>query len=71
MEGIAATKLKHRLLTPILRRLLEELGLEVVDACAYQTDETFGYEYWRADQFSCGRGTHEAIILIGQPVERK
>ncbi len=35
----------------------------IVQVTAKLTDETFGYEHWRAGQFSFG-GTHDAVLVI-------
>lgn len=39
-------------------------GTVFLKARAYQTDETFGYDRWVADQYSCGRGVRDAIIVL-------
>ena len=31
---------------------------------AYQTDKEFGYDRWVADQYSLGKGTHEALLIV-------
>lgn len=33
-------------------------------AKAWVTDEEFGYDHWRAAEYSCGRGTHFAVIYV-------
>ncbi len=46
-------------------------GAELVTARAYMTDVDFGYDRWKADEYSMGRGTHDAIIIIfpkGEPI---
>lgn len=43
--------------------------MKLVKARAYLTDEDFGYDRWKADTFSLGRGTHDALILILDPSE--
>lgn len=35
-----------------------------VKAMAWITDAEFGYDHWRAAEFSCGRGTKFAIISL-------
>ena len=35
-----------------------------IKAKAWFTDEEFGYEHWRAAEYSCGRGTRFAIITL-------
>ena len=35
-----------------------------IKAMAWITDEEFGYDHWRAAQFSCGRGVKFAAIVI-------
>lgn len=35
-----------------------------VNARAYRSDRDLGYDRWCADYLSCGRGTHEAIIVV-------
>ena len=39
-------------------------GSETVKARAYQTDEQFGYDRWKADEYSMGRGTHDCLIIV-------
>ena len=31
---------------------------------AWLTDESFGYDRWKADMYSMGKGTHDAYLLI-------
>jgi hypothetical protein len=40
------------------------MGTAVVRARAWRTDQDFGYDHWRAAEFSCGKGTHEALIVV-------
>ena len=40
----------------------DEVGL--VKAMAWFTDEEFGYDHWRAAEYSCGRGTRFAVIHL-------
>jgi len=42
-------------------------GGEVFEASAWKTDEGFGYDRWKADQYSMGKGTHAALIVILGP----
>ncbi len=35
----------------------------IVQVTAKLTDEVFGYDHWRAGQFSFG-GTHDAVLVI-------
>lgn len=39
-------------------------GVEVVKARAWRTEKDFGYDRWRADQYSMGEGTHDALIVV-------
>ena len=42
-----------------------------VDAMAYMSDQDFGYDRWCASQITCGRGTHEAVILVFKDATEK
>lgn len=42
-----------------------------LDARAYRSDEEFGHDRWCASQITCGRGTHEAIVLVFKDVTEK
>ena len=33
-------------------------------AMAWRTDETLGFEYWKAAEFTCGQGTAHSIIIV-------
>lgn len=37
---------------------------KIVRARAYQTDEQFGYDRWKADEYSMGLGTHDCLIIV-------
>ncbi len=38
---------------------------------AWHTDEEFGYHRWKADQYSLGRGTHDAVLILCRPGETR
>ena len=42
----------------------EQNQLGPIKAMAWITDEEFGYDHWRAAEFSCGRSTKFAIITL-------
>ena len=42
-----------------------------VDAMAYMSDQAVGYDRWCASQITCGRGTHEAVILVFKDATEK
>lgn len=39
-------------------------GAHWFKASAWLTDESFGYDRWKADMYSMGKGTHDAYLLI-------
>ena len=41
-----------------------ENDLGPIKAKAWRTDEEFGYEHWRAAEYSLGRGTKYAVIYL-------
>ena len=50
---------------PLERRLENFIsGSTVIKAKAYITDRDFGYDRWVADEFSCGKGTNDAFMVI-------
>lgn len=52
-----------------VRGYSEAKGGEAFQASAYRTDEGFVYDRWVADQYSGGKGTHRALIVILGPRE--
>ena len=40
-------------------------------AAAWQTDEDFGYDHYRAAEFGCGKGNIPAIILLFDTKEKR
>jgi hypothetical protein len=38
--------------------------LKIIAVRAWRTDEGFGYDRWKADQYSLGRGTHDAVLIF-------
>ncbi len=52
----------------LVRAILKVTGHEVVTGRAWRTDENFGHDYWMAKEYSLGRGTHNALIVVGDPV---
>ncbi len=42
----------------------ERQVLCTLEVRCYQTDEGFGYDRWRGEQFSCGRGTHDGTLIV-------
>lgn len=42
-----------------------------LDGRAYQSDETLGYDRWCASQLTCGKGTHEALIIVFKDATEK
>jgi hypothetical protein len=50
---------------------MPSLADRVVKVSAYLTDETFGYDHWRAAQFSTpGRDRYGALVLFETEEER-
>ena len=43
--------------------------MHAITVRAYTTDEGFGYDRWRGEEYSCGRGTHDAVLIILAPGE--
>ncbi len=37
---------------------------KIVAVRAWRTDEEFGYDRWKADQYSLGRGTHDGVLVL-------
>lgn len=49
----------------------EKNDLGPVKAMAWLTDEEFGYDHWRAAQFSCGRGIKYSVIHLFESREAR
>jgi len=43
---------------------MSKINQRVIKAKAWITDEGFGYDHWQASQYSCGRGTDWAVIML-------
>ncbi len=50
-----------------IHRLLGE-GIEIG---AYRTDENFGNDRWKCDEYSCGRRTHKALLIGIRPIVKE
>lgn len=45
--------------------------MEILKAKAWQTDEHFGYDYWRAAEYSCGLAKRSAVIVLFENDEER
>ena len=43
--------------------------MKAIQVRAYRTDQEFGNDHWRGEEYSCGRGTHDAVLIVLQPGE--
>ena len=43
--------------------------MKAIRVRAYRTDRDFGYDRWRGEEYSCGQGTHNAMLIILQADE--
>ncbi len=45
--------------------------VQFLKVAAWRTDEEFGYDRWKADQYSLGKGTHDGVLVLCEAGESR